>query len=250
MKPINNRYIQYLTRLLISFFHERMLAKSSLLVGMAGFLLLAASCSTTRNLPKDEVLYTGIKKINVYDEPNKKNADKAEVQEAAYALNQVESALSYPPNNALLGSSSIRIPFPFGLWMYNSFVNKKGKFNKWIFNRFASDPVFISKVNPEIRSKVAYNLLQEYGYFKGETSYTIDYNEKNRKKAKITYNITMNQPYRYDSIAYVNLNPHISELIEKNIGYTLGYTAAEAAGKAGLSVLLIRSEERRVGKEC
>ena len=78
-------------------------------------VLLLSSCSTTKNLPEGAVLYTGIKKIEV------KNEDKTKPGEAA--LEEVEAALAYPPNNALLGSSSIRMPFPFGLWVYNAFVN-------------------------------------------------------------------------------------------------------------------------------
>lgn len=80
-------------------------------------LLLSASCSTTKNLPEGEVLYTGIKKIEVTNED--------ETTAGEDALAEVEGALAYPPNNALLGSSSVRVPFPFGLWVYNSFVNKK-----------------------------------------------------------------------------------------------------------------------------
>ena len=85
------------------------------------FLAVAClfSCSTTKNLPEGEVLYTGIKKIDVTHD------DKTTAGEDALA--EVEGALAYPPNNALLGSSSIRVPFPFGLWDYNAFVNKKGK---------------------------------------------------------------------------------------------------------------------------
>ena len=82
-------------------------------------ILLSSSCSTTKNLPEGEVLYTGIKKIEVTDE------DKTTAGEDALA--EVEGALAYPPNNALLGSSSIRVPLPFGLWVYNAFVNKKGE---------------------------------------------------------------------------------------------------------------------------
>ena len=99
-------------------------------------VLLLSSCSTTKNLPEGAVLYTGIKKIEV------KNEDKTKPGEAA--LEEVEAALAYPPNNALLGSSSIRVPFPFGLWVYNAFVNKKGKVGKWIFNKLASKPVLIT----------------------------------------------------------------------------------------------------------
>ena len=82
-------------------------------------LFLLASCSTTKNLPEGEVLYTGIKKIEVTNEDKSKEGEEA--------LTEIEAALAYPPNNALLGSSSIRIPLPFGLWMYNAFVNRKGK---------------------------------------------------------------------------------------------------------------------------
>ena len=99
-------------------------------------LFLLASCSTTKNLPEGEVLYTGIKKIEVTNEDKSKEGEEA--------LTEIEAALAYPPNNALLGSSSIRIPLPFGLWMYNAFVNRKGKVGKWIFNKLASKPVSVS----------------------------------------------------------------------------------------------------------
>lgn len=187
------RYIYHIGCLVLSF--------------LLAFLM---SCSTTKNLPENEVLYTGIKKIEV------ENQDIT--PEGEEALSEIEAALSFPPNNALLGSSSIRIPFPFGLWVYNAFVNKKGKIGQWIFKKLASKPIYINTVNPEVRTKVAYNLLREYGYFNGATSYQIDPDPKNPKKAKITYKVEMNQPYTYDSIAYVRLRHRVDTLIQKNIG--------------------------------
>lgn len=80
-------------------------------------MMLFSSCSTTRNLPEGEILYTGIRKIEIQH----KDSTKA----GQTALEEIEAALAYPPNNALLGSSSIRTPFPFGLWIYNAFVKKK-----------------------------------------------------------------------------------------------------------------------------
>ena len=127
--------------------------------------VIAVSCSTTKNLPADEVLYTGIGKIDITDK--EKNPDAEEVME------EIEAAVAYPPNNALLGSSSVKIPFPVGLWIYNAFVDKKGKINKFIFNKFASNPVYISRVNPEVRTKVASNLLREYGFFRGTANYEL-----------------------------------------------------------------------------
>lgn len=170
------------------------------------FIILLASCSTTKNLPEGEVLYTGIHKLEIVNE------DKS--NEGKEALTEIEAALSYPPNNALLGSSSIRIPFPFGLWVYNSFVNKKGKMSKWIFDKLAAKPVLINTVNPNVRTQVAANLLREYGYFKGSTSYDVETDPKDPKKAKINYRIEMNKAYTYDSIAYVRLRHRIDTLLQ------------------------------------
>ena len=176
-------------------------------LAIAFLLLLGLSaCSTTKNLPEGEVLYTGIKDITVTNE------DKTAAGESA--LEEVEAALSYAPNNALLGSSSIRFPFPFKLWVYNAFVNKEGKVGKWIFNKMAAKPVLITTVNPDVRINVAQNLLNEYGYFNGETSYEIIPNSKNPKKAKISYNISMNHPYTLDSIHYARIRPLADSLIQ------------------------------------
>ena len=95
---------------------------------------------------------------------------------------------------------------------------QKGKSGKWIFNKLASKPVFINTVNPEVRTKVAYNLLREYGYFNGATSYEVEPDPKNPKKAKISYKVEMNNAYTYDSIAYVRLRHRIDTLVQRNIG--------------------------------
>jgi len=152
------------------------------------------SCSTTKNLPRTEQLYTGIKKIEVTNKDASKEADDA--------MAEVESALSYPPNNALFGSSTTRVPLPVGLWIYNALVNKEGKFNKWLFKTFAAKPVFISTVNPDVRSRIAQNLLHEHGYFNGTSDYEVITNPKDSMKAQITYRLEMNEPYMYDSIQY------------------------------------------------
>ena len=106
---------------------------------------VVAACSTTKNLPEGEVLYTGQKPMIVQD--------YTETSVGETAMEEVEAALAAKPNNSFLGSSTTRTPFPIGLWFYNGFVNHHGKLNKWIFNRFAATPVLISNVNPDIRQK-------------------------------------------------------------------------------------------------
>ena len=157
-------------------------------------VILLCACSTTSGLQDDEVLYTGIKKIRVED---KKNTYAESV-----ALTEVEAALAYAPNNSFMGSSSLRFPLPVGLWIYNGLVDRhKGGFNKWMFNTFASTPVTLTMVNPNTRVKVATNTLQNYGYFQGSVNYNI-VEQSNPKKAKITYDIKLGEPYLLDSIRY------------------------------------------------
>ena len=159
------------------------------------FAFLLAACSTTSNLSEGEVLYTGIKKITVLDEKD------TEAEEEA--LTEVEAALAYAPNGSFMGSSSVRTPFPIGLWVYNSLVNKENKpFSKWLLNTFGSPPVTIDVVNPATRTKVATNLLQNYGYFNGYVDYEL-VNQRNPKKQKIKYAIHLGEPYLYDEIRYM-----------------------------------------------
>ena len=151
-------------------------------------LLMTAACSTTRNLPEDETLYVGVKNMEILNE----DKTPAGVQ----TLEEVEAALSYPPNNAILGSNSLRFPIPFGLWIYNDFVkyqDKKGV-GHWIFNKLGAAPVYLSTVNPETRVKVATNLLHDYGFFNGAVTYSVD-SLKNPRKAKLSYKIDMAKPY-------------------------------------------------------
>ena len=155
---------------------------------------LLAACSTTKNLPAEEVLYTGIKDTEILNE------DKSDTGDTT--LEEVKAALACAPNNALLGSSSIRMPFPYKLWIYNKYVNSKSKFGRWVFNKFAATPVFISTVNPELRAKVATNVLHNYGYFQGTVGYEVLPDEKNPKKAKVRYVVDMQQPYYIDTLAY------------------------------------------------
>lgn len=173
---------------------------------LTAFLCLLAGCSTTKNLPEGETLYVGVKNINVINE----DKTPAGVQ----TLEEVEAALSYPPNNAILGSNSLRFPIPFGLWIYNDFVKyqeKKGV-GHWIFNKLGSTPVYVSTVNPETRVKVATNLLRDYGFFNGSVSYSVD-TLKNPRKAKLNYEINMANPYYLDSIAYLKYPARADSLI-------------------------------------
>lgn len=168
-------------------------------------ILLLVSCSTTKNLPEGQVLYTGQKKLQVENE--------SKTETGKEAMNEVRAALAKAPNNSLFGSSTTRHPFAFGLWIYNGFVNSESGLGRWIFRRFAAKPVYISTVNPELRSRVASNLLRDYGYFNGTVDFEVIPNERNDKKAKIQFTANMGKPYFLDSISYRRFTPEAMELI-------------------------------------
>lgn len=170
------------------------------------FVLLLAGCSTTKNLPEGEVLYTGQKSMIIH------NPTPTPVGETA--LEEVEAALATAPNNSLLGSSTVRIPFPFGLWVYNGFVKYEKGLGKWIFNRFATKPVLMSSVNPDIRIKAASNLLRDYGYFNGTVGYETFVNPKDSLKAKIQYTVDMRNPYVIDTVTYQGFSPRTQHIME------------------------------------
>ncbi|MDR1938693.1 MAG: BamA/TamA family outer membrane protein [Tannerellaceae bacterium] len=197
-----------------------------------GAALFFFSCSTTKYLPEGERLYTGVKQIEV------EGGDGSGA--AAHALEEVEAALSYPPNNALFGSSSIRTPLPVGLWMYNALVNKKGKAGKWMFDKFAAKPVFLSTVNPDVRVAIARNVLRENGYFDGTSSYEIIPDTKDPRKARVSYRIEMNRLYTYDSIRYIRTRSQADSLIQLHESEQLLHPGAS------FNVATLEAERQRI----
>ena len=189
------------------------------------------SCSTTRNLPEGEILYTGIEHINYVNDGALSLADNA--------LDEVEAALSYPPNNAIFGSSVYSFPLPAGLWIYNAFVNKQKGLEKWVFNTFASEPVFLSKVNPEVRSRIATNLLRDYGFFRGRVSSEIIH-QRNSRKAKVAYRVDAGHLFMLDSIRYCNFPFVTDTLIRSTWNERLLHAASP------FSVVQLESERNRL----
>ena len=209
----------------------KMKNKNTLLVGL--LCILWSACSTTKNLPEGEILYTGIEKLEVVNE------DKTLA--GITALTEVEAALAYAPNNAIFGSSSLRWPIPFGLWVYNGFEkyqNKKGV-GRWIFDHLGKSPVLMSSVNGETRAKVATNLLRDYGYFNGSVSFQ-EVPQKNPKESKVSYIINMAQPYFLDSIAYLKFPHYADSLIQSTLSQSV------LKGGENFSVLKLEEERQRL----
>ena len=193
--------------------------------------VMLTACSSTRHIPEGEQLYTGIKSMDFIDE-----SKFAGSQTGQLAVEEITYALECPPNGSLAGSSSLRMP-SVGLWFYNTFHNSKKGIGKWLFDRFATTPVLISKVNPGLRAEVATDILKYYGYFNGTVETEVLTDRKNPKKADVVYRIHFGEPYIYDSINYTRF-PHAVDSI-------IGSSLRSAFVKSGMQFNAAAMEEER-----
>src|SRR5512133_2703265 len=112
-----------------------MTARVNIYIFISAFAaILGSSCSNTRFLADDQILYTGKKTIIISD--SGKFTDRS-------AKLTIESVTAYQPNNALANK---RILPPVGLWIYNYRKPKDIKKPGWLFKTFSKEPVLISKV--------------------------------------------------------------------------------------------------------
>lgn len=173
----------------------------------AGFLLCAtlAGCSTTKRIPDGEQLYIGVKNIDIVPEEGEKVSLAVE--------EELSAAVSVPPNNALFKSAKYRIPFPLGLWVYNNWDNPPKGFKHWIYEKLVTEPVLVSDVRPNVRTKMVDEILDNNGYFRGSATYEI-LTQKDPKKAKINYTINTGPAYTLDSITLLPDNSPLNHLID------------------------------------
>lgn len=165
---------------------------------------MLSACSTVSHLPTDELLYIGTKSIIVTDATPSTQHEQA--------VGEAKVAFVSPPNNSLFGSSRYRTPFPLGLWAYNAFVGDSTRLGQWLYRTFATQPIYISTINPTLRTEVAENTLRNYGYFDSHVTYQVDTLPGGRK-ARISYRIHLGEPWRYGKIAYRGFTPAIDSII-------------------------------------
>ena len=169
-------------------------------------VLALASCSTTSRLGEHDVLYTGVKKLK-YNKLNDSVNLESEVKD------QIFQVINVKPNNPLY-SPYWRTPFPIGLWVYNHMDPKAKGFKGWFYKTFSARPVLISRVKPDTRVQMIDELLHNNGYFGSYSTYTLNYSKKNPKKASITYNVNVSQPYPLGTIGYVADSSPVTHIID------------------------------------
>lgn len=159
--------------------------------------MISISCSNTRFLTGDQMLYTGRKTVIISDSGKFKDRS---------AIQTIESVTAFTPNNALANK---RLLPPFGLWIYNYRKPSEGKKPGWLFRTFSKEPILISKVEPGLRSQKLESELFGNGYFHSRVWSAIDTGRRNPRKAGIIYYINPGQPFRYHEISF---NPPADEV--------------------------------------
>jgi len=159
--------------------------------------LISSSCSNTKFLADNQLLYTGKKTVIISD--SGKFTDRN-------ARQTIESVTGFQPNNALGGK---RVLPPIGLWTYNYRKPKEGKKPRWLHRTFSKEPVLISTVDPGTRCRKLESELFGNGYFHSRVSYILDTARNNKHKAAIIYSIKPGSPFRYHEISF---SPPVDEV--------------------------------------
>ena len=119
------------------------------------------SCSTTSRLGKDDVLYTGVKKVSIIPAEGEKVPDGVK--------EKINTAVKVQPNGLKIMGMNLQW-IPIGLWTYNHMSNPEKGLKHWLYEKLVQDPVLISDVRPELRTKMIESMLGNSGFFRNNAT--------------------------------------------------------------------------------
>ena len=92
--------------------------------------LLLCACSMTKDIPEGDHLFIGLQKTTYqgYDKVDTLDKSSVPYKNFTETKDEVDAALATAPNGSLLGSSSLRLPFSFGVSVWNKYADKPGGF--------------------------------------------------------------------------------------------------------------------------
>ena len=173
---------------------------------LLSFLLILGGCSNTRFLAEDQLLYTGQEKINILTLDPDVNASTVK--------KHLQTGAPVKPNNSMFDR---RVLPPIGLWVHNYWKDdEQKKVKHWIFKKVSKPPVLISDVKPELRAQKMKNDLFNQGYFQTRAWSVVDTSDRNPHKARISYSIEVDTPYRYAQIQFDSILESFDTLINED----------------------------------
>lgn len=167
-------------------------------------LIFLSSCSVSKILNENEVLYTGTN----FEFSNKKDIKKPNL------LEEELSAQIYPsPNGKFLGLFYTRI------WFYKKIKpnpeREKG-FKYWLRDKIGQKPVLLSDFNVKTIETVVNKTMQDNGYF--NTSNTAEVKEKNQK-ASLNFTVNSSKQTSIAKIFFAEEKTTLDSLIKNYIKY-------------------------------
>ncbi len=169
--------------------------------------LLAAACSTTRRLPEGELLYNGIRKIEYLPDSTHIPGGLGDA---------IDEAMFVRPNN-YWSFIDRRSPFPVGLWVYNNWNPDSKGLKHWLYDKLVEEPVLVSDVRPEVRTRMIEQILDNHGYFRGKASYEL-IPARNPRKAKIQYRVYPGAPFHIDTLLLLPDTTALAHLVDSLAG--------------------------------
>ncbi|OCA78152.1 hypothetical protein BBH99_09710 [Chryseobacterium contaminans] len=172
---------------------------------ISGLASAVVSCSNTRFLKENQMLYTGAEVKIESDTISKK--EKKDLQAA------LEANLTPKPNSTFLGMRP-------KLYFYNIAKEpKKDKgFNYWLKYKMGEKPVLLGDVDREFNKDIIENYSENKGYFNARATY--DTVSKN-KKAKVIYTLKPGARYLVDGVKFQKDSTLINQEIQNIAGKTL-----------------------------
>ncbi len=171
------------------------------MIAAVAALLLAQGCSTTKRIPDGEILYTGLKGLDVQSDSVPFPGGITEV---------LREAVDVPPTKKMW------YVFPVGLWVYNNWnvTDSTKGLKRHLYDKLVKEPVLVSDVRPMQRVKMLDEILDNNGYFQGKASYELIQPKNNKKKAQIKYTIIPGAAYMVDSVKLIPDTTHLIHLID------------------------------------
>lgn len=163
-------------------------------------LVFLSSCSVSKFLNENEVLYTGT---------NFEFSNKKEIKKPGELKDKLSSQIHPKPNTKFLGLFYTRI------WFYKTVKPKPEKeksFKHWLKYKVGQKPVLLSDFNTKTIETVVNKTMQDNGYFK--TSNEVEIKEK-KKKATLNYTIENSKQTLITTIYYSDAVTTLDSIIKR-----------------------------------
>lgn len=165
--------------------------------------LMLAACSTTKRIAADDALYDGMK-LKIEGEKGEKVPSGLK--------GEISKSVVVKPNNPW-PMTNVRDPFPIGLWIWNHWSGHKHGLKHWVYEKWASEPVLISDVRPDLRTKMIDQVLENNGYFHGAADYKLTHG-RNPKIETVTYTVRTGPAFLLDTIELLPDTNRLMHLID------------------------------------